>query len=74
MRVSPCLLKFAIHFIGSGAQPSRVFDLTPIFYLEYWGPLSLCLGPVNFTLPGPMDFQSKMFQALYSLIIALIFY
>ena len=30
MWVFPHLLKFTIHFIGSGGQPSRVFGLRPL--------------------------------------------
>ena len=36
MLVSPHLLKFAIYFVGSGGQLSRVFDLSPLCYLEHY--------------------------------------
>ena len=32
--LSKILLKFAIHFVGSGSQASRVFDLRPLPCLE----------------------------------------
>ena len=36
MWVSPHLLEFTIHFVGSGCQLSVVFDLRPLSCLEHW--------------------------------------
>ena len=35
-KVIVVVVKFTFHFVGSGSQASRGFELRPLSYLEHW--------------------------------------